>query len=121
MANVLTVNVQSVDLRLLIWQDDSFTPLTASHPAVVDLLAALAAADLQVPLIELDIAPQLAPDGTITGWRYWAGALGSDQEWIREWKSGQIAGNVPGRREIALLVSQHGLRNIDAHWEQPVV
>jgi len=118
MAIVNTVDTRVGDLHLILWQFDTFVPLTPISPIVLDLIDTLEQLNLQKPLCELDVSAELnAWDGSIViRWHYWIGDRTGNGEVSKIWNAGQITGNAPGRQQIAALVAA-GVAHILAQWE----
>src|SRR3990172_2862309 len=116
---VKTVDRLDADLRLILWQFDSFAPLTPTSPEVVNLRTTLQQANAQKPLGELDVAAELTAWNSsvvVRGHSHIRARTGKG-EVSRQWNAGQIVGNAPGRPQIAALVAA-GVVHISAQWGQ---
>lgn len=115
---VKTVEAQIENMAFGIWQFDTSPILTASSPEVLDLIAVLQQANAQTPLLKLDVSATLnAPNGSvIVGYHYWIGQRVGDGEQSKAW-SGRFIENLTGRKQIATLLEQWGVTNIDALWQ----
>ena len=116
---VKTVDRLDADLRLILWQFDSFAPLAPTSPEVVNLLTTLQQANAQKPLGELDVAAELTAwdSSVVVRLHYHIRDRTGNGEVSRQWNAGQIVGNAPGRPQIAALVAA-GVVHISAQWGQ---